>query len=245
MKQLKAVLVIALAVLVAAGLPSLAQESKQSEQEEKQKMETPRIKITGTPEHGKVTLTERKRSEGEAPQIAQKPKPPEELREAEAAMKELGMPGEAHAFLEKMLGRWEVKMRYTTAPGAEPMTGRGQASREMVLGGRFLKTTYKGEFMGESFIGMGYDGYDNLKKKYVGTWIDNMSTALNYFEGELDETGRVLTSYGEYVDAMTGKTKKTKMELTIPSLSMHSMVSYDMNDDGEWVKTMEVIFGKL
>jgi hypothetical protein len=160
-------------------------------------------------------------------------------------MKAAGMPGEAHEFLTKLLGRWEVKMRYTPAPGAEPMTGRGQAAREMVLGDRFIQTTYKGEFMGDSFLGMGYDGYDNLKKKYVGVWMDNMSTAINYFEGELDESGTTLTSYGEYVDPATGETKKTKMELTVPSLSMHSYVSYDMNDEGEWVKTMEVMFGKL
>jgi hypothetical protein len=92
---------------------------------------------------------------------------------------------------------------------------------------------------------MGFDGYDNLKKKYVTVWMDNTSTMIFHTEGDLDESGKVLTSYGEYVDALSGKTKKTKTELTIHSLSMQSYVSYDMNEEGEWVKTMEVIYGKL
>jgi hypothetical protein len=232
MKQLQTCLVIALVALLAAGTVSLAQET-----------DKPRIKITGKPEGGKVKVITQQPVE-DAPEITKK-SAPGEMDEVQKAMMAAGTPGEAHQFLKEQVGSWEVKLRAHAGPDAEPMTGRGQARKEMVLGDRFLHTTYKGEFMGESFIGMGYDGYDNLKKKYVGVWMDNMGTTIYYSEGELDESGKVLTSYGETVAPLSGKTKKTKSELTIRSLSMHSYLSYEMNDEGEWVKTMEVIFGKL
>jgi len=233
MKQLTTCLAIALVALLAAGTVSLAQET-----------EKPRIKITGKPEGGNVKLIEHHPVE-EVPEVAEKKSPSGEMSEIEKAMMAAGTPGEAHQFLKEQVGSWEVKLRAHAGPDAEPMTGRGQARKEMILGDRFLHTTYKGEFMGESFIGMGYDGYDNLKKKYVGVWLDNMGTAIYYTAGELDESGKILTSYGEAVDPLSGKTKKTKSELIIRSLSMHSYFSYEMNDEGEWVKTMEVIFGKL
>ena len=233
MKQLTTCLAVLLVALLAAGTVTLAQET-----------EEPRIKITGKPEGGKVKVYTERPAE-KAPEAAEKKAPPAEMSEQDAAWMEAGTPGEAHEFLKQQLGSWEVKMRYTPAPGAEPMTGRGQARREMVLGGRFMHTTYKGEFMGDSFMGLGYDGYDNIKKKYVGVWMDSMSTMIYQFEGDLDESGKVLTSYGEYVDPLTGATKKNKIELTIHSLSMQSFVSYDLNEEGEWVKTMEIMYGKL
>jgi hypothetical protein len=169
----------------------------------------------------------------------------QKMGEAEAAYMAAGMPGEAHKFLEQMLGSWEVKITYWPAPGAEPVVNKGEAKREMVFDGRFLHTAYKGEFMGEEFIGLGYDGYDNLKKKYVGIWMDSVSTGIYYTEGELDDSGKVLTSHGEYVDPMTGKPKKNKSELTIDSQSMHTYVSWEKGEGGEWVKTMEVVYGKM
>jgi hypothetical protein len=232
MKQLQTCMVIALVALLAAGTVSLAQET-----------EKPRIKITGKPEGGKVKVITQQPVE-DAPEIATK-RAPGEMDPMMKAMTAAGMPGEAHEFLKQQVGSWEVKLRAHAGPDAEPMTGRGQARKEMVLGDRFLHTTYKGEFMGDSFMGIGYDGYDNIKKKYVGVWMDTMGTMIYHTEGDLDEGGTVLTSYGEYIDPVSGDTKKTKTEMTVLSLSMHSYVSFDMNAEGEWVKTMEVIYGKL
>ena len=37
--------------------------------------------------------------------------------------------------------------------------------------------------MGQPFSGVGIDGYDNLRKKYVTTWIDTMGTGIFSMEG--------------------------------------------------------------
>jgi hypothetical protein len=41
-----------------------------------------------------------------------------------------------------------------------------------VLGGRFVEQRYAGNFMGQPFSGLGYTGYDNYRKKYIGSWMD-------------------------------------------------------------------------
>jgi hypothetical protein len=43
------------------------------------------------------------------------------------------------------------------------------------MGGRFLGQRYTGSMMSAPFEGVGYTGYDNVTKKYWGTWIDRMS----------------------------------------------------------------------
>ena len=61
----------------------------------------------------------------------------------------------------------------------------------MALGGRFLEERVQSSFMGQPFSGIGYTGYDNVKKKYVSTWMDNMGTMIMVMEGTPDPAGKV------------------------------------------------------
>ncbi len=45
-----------------------------------------------------------------------------------------------------------------------------------MLGGQFLEQRYTGNSMGMPFEGIGYTGYDNVQRKYVGTWMDSFGT---------------------------------------------------------------------
>ena len=64
------------------------------------------------------------------------------------------------------------------APGADPMVMDGTSENRWVMGGRYLEQRFNGNFMGMPFEGIGYTGYDNVKKQYWGTWMDNMSTGM-------------------------------------------------------------------
>ena len=73
------------------------------------------------------------------------------------------------------------------------------------MGGRFLREETTGTFLGLSQTGLGITGYDNSKKKYQSTWIDNLHTTLYTSEGSLGADGRTLTSYGRASEPMTGE----------------------------------------
>ncbi len=51
-----------------------------------------------------------------------------------------------------------------------------------------------GKMKDMTFKGMGIEDYDNVKKKFVGTWVDNMGTGIMMSEGRYDvatKTSRV------------------------------------------------------
>ena len=52
-----------------------------------------------------------------------------------------------------------------------------------MTGGLWVLSKFEGDFGGMKFEGRGQFGYDPIKKKYVGTWIDSMSPTLSVLEG--------------------------------------------------------------
>lgn len=83
-------------------------------------------------------------------------------------------PGDSHKKLEYFVGSWNVKTESWMNPDGPPTTSQGTAVYTMVFGGRYLQEDYSGDMMQQPFTGLGFTGYDNFKKKYVGfgstTW---------------------------------------------------------------------------
>jgi hypothetical protein len=119
--------------------------------------------------------------------------------------KEFGTPGAAHKVLEERVGTWAVEVKMFETPGAAPTTTNGKSTIQSILDGRFIQETASGVWMGQPFMGIGTMGYDNLKKKYVSSWIDSMGTALTTAEGTYDDATRTFTLTGECPDVMAGK----------------------------------------
>jgi hypothetical protein len=44
-----------------------------------------------------------------------------------------------------------------------------------------------------TFKGMGMDGYDNVKQKFVSSWGDNMGTGIILLEGDYDPATKTFT----------------------------------------------------
>jgi hypothetical protein len=107
---------------------------------------------------------------GEAPKAPS----PEEMMKAWTAA---ATPGEAHKKLEPIVGSFDVKTTSWMAPGKPPEETVGTSESKWVLGNRFVEENVTGTMMGQPFSGVGYTGYDNYKKKYVGAWMDSMGTA--------------------------------------------------------------------
>jgi len=137
------------------------------------------------------------------------------MEEMMKKMAELSTPGAMHKKLDFMTGSWNVKSSYWMMPGDQtPTTTSGSAEFKWMLGGRFLMEDYKGEFMGKPMTGMGINGYDNLRKKYSGVWIDDMGTVISTMDGNFDQSGKILTLYGKWDEPTTGEFDKNVAYVT-------------------------------
>ena len=157
-----------------------------------------------------------------------------------AAWIEYASPNEHHDFLSKMAGQWNCKTRFWMQPGDDPAESTGTAESKMTLDGRFLHIMYKGTMMGQPFLGMSVDGYDNQKQKYVGVWMDTMGTMMMQFEGTCD--GKVREMFAEYTDPLTKSPTKMKGVTTIVSKDEHRYEGFNLGPDGEFFKSLEVVY---
>ena len=99
-------------------------------------------------------------------------------------------PSAGHAHLAARTGTWNMKVRMISAPGAPAEESSGTSTAEWVMDGRYIRDSTTGTFAGQTFNGLGFTGYDNLKKAYVSTWMDNFGTAILFSEGHYDEATR-------------------------------------------------------
>ena len=111
----------------------------------------------------------------------------------------------------------------------------------MILDGNFLQENFKGKFLGKDFIGLGMIGYDSLKKKFLTTWFDNISTSTALMQGTYDADKKILNVGGEETDAQ-GKKWKVHDVLRIISADEQHFAMYRQADGMAEVKIMEIIF---
>lgn len=154
------------------------------------------------------------------------------------AYEEAGTPGEHHARLDRMVGDWDVEVRFYMEPGAEPTVSRGTAESQWVMDGRFVRETFTGEFMGDAFHGQGFTGYNNVTGEYEATWIDDHSTQIYRYAGEMDEDGRLVLA-SEWKDPASGATVKGRSVTEFPSDDEMVVKGYEDRGEGE-VLGMEI-----
>lgn len=114
-------------------------------------------------------------------------------------------PGEQHNMLAGDNGIWTEEISFYMAPGAAPTTSTAKCVNEMILGGRYQKSTHTGDMMGMPFEGIGITGYDNGRKIWFSTWVDNMGTGIMYSEGTYDVAKKLVELKGTTTDPSTGK----------------------------------------
>lgn len=97
-------------------------------------------------------------------------------------------PGPEHEKLKAAEGEWDCTVH------GEKGDSKGHASYKMAVGGLWLIEHFQCEMQGTKFEGRGAISYDAGKKKYVGVWIDSMSTLPMTYEGNLDSEGRMVST---------------------------------------------------
>lgn len=172
----------------------------------------------------------------------------EEMAMMETMIK-AGTPGEHHAKLKPMAGKWTYVTKWRMSPEQPWSESPGKAEYRWMLGERVMVHEAKNDpgdpmeaMFGGPFQGFGLTGYDNVAKKYWNIWTDSMSTGMMVSYGTADASGKTLTFTGEYHDPMTGKTKAVK---TVTKIVGDDKVVFEMHDklpDGKEFQNLEVTY---
>jgi Protein of unknown function (DUF1579) len=162
-------------------------------------------------------------------------------------MMELSKLNENHKLLGELAGNWSYVVKMWMDPSSPPQESKGSAVCKEIMGGRYYMTNVTGQMempgadgkMKEvTFKGMSLDGYDNMQKKFVSSWIDNMGTGIMDSEGTYDPARKTFT-YNSEVEMMPGMKTKVRATTRMVDKDHHTFEWYE-DRGGKEVKTMEI-----
>jgi hypothetical protein len=177
----------------------------------------------------------------------QPPNPEEMMKQ----MMEMSKLNENHKLLADMNGSWNyaIKMWMNPDPNAKPQESKGTATRKSVMNGRYVAMDVTGKMQmpgpdgkmkDMQFKGMSVEGYDNVKKKFVSSWIDNMGTGIQFSEGTYDPATKTLTFASE-IEMMPGMKMPVREALKLTDKD-HMLLEWYETRGGQEKKTMEIAY---
>lgn len=155
----------------------------------------------------------------------------DQAKAMEAYMKAAAVTAD-HEALKYFAGRWKVEAKMWAFPGAPATESVNTNEGEMIMGGRYVRLTYKGEMMGRPFEGLQISGYDNIAKAYKTLWIDNSSTSFYILTGAYNAATKTYTFTGRWADPMGGDTP-VRMVIKIVSSDEYVSETYMKLPDGK------------
>src|SRR5437660_5138667 len=166
-------------------------------------------------------------------------------------MMELSKLNENHKLLAGLDGTWNytIKMWMNPDPNAKPQESKGTATRKSIMEGRYFVMDVTGQMQmpgadgkmkNTTFKGMGTEGYDNVKKKFVSSWIDNMGTGIEFSEGTYNPATKTLT-YTSEMEPAPGMKSQVREVIKIAD-NNHMTLEWYENQGGGEKKTMEIAY---
>jgi hypothetical protein len=168
---------------------------------------------------------------------------PEPTMDSAAMMKawqDYMTPGPMHAMMAKYNGTFTEDVTVWMAPGAPEQKSTATATNKMIMGGRYQESHSTGNFGGMPFEGSSLLGYDNHKKIFQSTWIDNMGSGIMNLEGTWDSTAKAINFKGTMCDPMTGKDTPVREVITFTDDNTQKIEMYAMQG-GKEHKSMEIV----
>ena len=159
-----------------------------------------------------------------------------------AKIKEYSTPNDNHKVLDHFVGSWDYSMKWWMSPDAPPEESTGTSEVKSIFGGRFIEETVNGTSMGQPFEGRGVTGFDNVKKEYTATWMDNMATGIMTSSGTYDPATKILTEKGSFSCPIKNGPMAYRGVLKIIDDNKHVYEMYNTDKDGKEVKAMELTY---
>jgi hypothetical protein len=156
----------------------------------------------------------------------------------------MATPSAGHKLLASLTGTWDAKVRMWTSPAAAAVESQGVSVNRMVLGDRWLERAFEGSMTGQPFHSVGYTGYDNFKKQYMGWSMDTSTTAGMMTIGQSSEDGKAMTFTGAVDDIMTGGVVQMREILTFVDADHHDFQLWRTGSDGKPFKSVEISYSR-
>lgn len=160
-----------------------------------------------------------------------------------AAWEKAMTPSEGHRRLEPMVGSWRARTEFAMGPDAPAQVSDGVSENRLVLGGRFLEQVYSGEAMEMPFEGIGYTGFDNVRGKYVGTWMDSAGTGIMTSLGIGKPSGEAIDTVSEALDPF-GQPVRFDCKVRIESRDRHTFEMWTKAPDGRRYRAMRIEYDR-
>lgn len=151
-------------------------------------------------------------------------------------------PSESHQMLAKADGKWDAEISFYYNPDS-PSVNKAVCESKMILGGRYQQSSYTGDIDGMPFEGMNTLAYDNARKIFISTWVDNMGTGIMYMEGTYDAATTTMNFKGKATDVASGKDIAVREVFKIVDDKMHTMEMFETKE-GKEMKTMSILLKK-
>lgn len=150
-------------------------------------------------------------------------------------------PGDMHKWLAKFNGTWTADIVSYMDP-SKPEKSTATNVYTSSLNGLYQEGKMKGNMMGQDFEGHSTTGYDNSKKMFVSTWVDNMGSGIIYMTGTYDEAAKTLNLKGTQTDPLTGKDAEIREVMKITDDDNYTLEMYGTGADGKEMKFMDGTF---
>ena len=148
-------------------------------------------------------------------------------------------PGDIHKMIARYDGTWNEDVTVWMQPGNPPSVSKSTAVNTMIMGGRYQESKISGNIMGMPFEGFSLLGYDNIKKVFTSTWVDNFGTGTMTMEGTWDDATKTIILKGKSLDPMSGKDMDEKETIQFINDSTEKFTMYTESAAGEF-KNMEI-----
>ncbi|MCE3281681.1 MAG: hypothetical protein K0Q66_418 [Chitinophagaceae bacterium] len=160
--------------------------------------------------------------------------------EMEKAMMDYATPGKMHEWLAKSNGTWEGDITSYWEDPSKPTMSKGTAVYKTILNGLYQEGVHTGKMGEMPFEGRSLTAYDNAKKVWISTWVDNMGSGVMKLEGVYDEKTKSMTLKGFAVDPMSGKESGVREVITFIDDNNQKMEMY-CEMGGKEQKMMEIV----
>ena len=163
-------------------------------------------------------------------------------------MMELAKLTENHKLLADLAGSWSTSVKMME-PGQEPSVSKGNVTYKSIMNGRYFIGDHAGsmkmpgadgKMKDFAFKGMSIDGYDNVKQKFISSWMDNLGTGIMTMEGTYDPATKTFTYTGE-TEMVPGMKTPVRAVVKITDKNHHTFEWYE-NRGGQETKTLEISY---